>query len=51
VRTAVLGGVRDVWIVKEGDLVEARFRILRITPVAVEVLDTVSQRALALRWQ
>jgi hypothetical protein len=51
VRTAVISGMGQVFLVKEGDQVTARFRVARIAADAVELIDSSdgSSWRLALR--
>jgi hypothetical protein len=41
-RKVFLSQGEDVFIAKEGDIIDRRYRILRITPVAVEVEDVLN---------
>ncbi len=42
IRTAVLSGLGDVFLVKAGDVIASRFQIVAVGADAVEILDTTS---------
>jgi hypothetical protein len=48
VRTAVISGMGQVFLVKEGDQVTARFRVARIAADAVELIDSSDGSSLRL---
>lgn len=48
VRSAILSGDSDVYIVTEGDLVQGRFTVVGVGADAVDLLDAVTQEALRL---
>jgi len=39
-----LAGDKDVFIAREGEIVDRRYKVVRITPNAVEILDVLSNR-------
>jgi Tfp pilus assembly protein PilP len=51
VRTAIISGEGQLYMAKEGDNVTPRYRVVRISPDVVELLDVIdnSTRRLALR--
>jgi hypothetical protein len=48
VRTAIISGFGDVFLVKEGDNVTARYRVAKISPDAVELTDLTTDTPLRL---
>lgn len=48
VRTAILSGLGDLFLVKEGEPVTSRYRVSRISSDAVELMDSLDQTTLRL---
>ena len=48
VRTAIISGFGDFFLVKEGDSVTARYRVAKISPDAVELTDLTDNSPLRL---
>jgi hypothetical protein len=48
VRTAIISGFGDIFLVKEGDSVTARYRVAKISPDAVELTDLTDNSPLRL---
>jgi hypothetical protein len=48
VRTAVVSGLGDLFLVKEGEVIAARYRVVAVEGAAVELFDTVEQAPLRL---
>ena len=48
VRTAIISGFGDIFLVKEGDNVTLRYRVARISPDAVELTDLTDNTPLRL---
>ncbi|MEQ1869396.1 MAG: hypothetical protein ABL961_05175 [Vicinamibacterales bacterium] len=48
VRTAILSGLGDLFLVKEGETAAARFRVVAIQSGSVELIDTSDERSLSL---
>ncbi len=48
VRTAILAGFGDLFLVKEGEVVTPRYRVSRISSDAVELVDSLDQTTLRL---
>lgn len=51
VRTAVLSGPGDVWIVREGDLVAGRYRVESVESDSVRLADTLGGPPQVLRFR
>jgi hypothetical protein len=51
IRTAIISGEGQLYMVKEGEIVATRYRVTKITPDVVELVDLIdnSVRRLALR--
>ncbi len=43
VRTAIVSGLGDLFLVKEGETIAARYRVVAVETAAVELFDTVEQ--------
>jgi hypothetical protein len=48
VRTAIISGFGDIFLVKEGDSVTSRYRVAKISPDAVELTDLTTNTPLRL---
>jgi hypothetical protein len=48
VRTAIISGFGDIFLVKEGDSVTLRYRVAKISPDAVELTDLTDNTPLRL---
>jgi hypothetical protein len=48
VRTAIISGFGDIFLVKEGDRVTSRYRVAKISPDAVELTDLTNNTPLRL---
>jgi hypothetical protein len=48
VRTAIISGFGDIFLVKEGDSVTSRYRVAKISPDAVELTDLTNNTPLRL---
>jgi hypothetical protein len=48
VRTAIISGFGDIFLVKEGDHVTLRYTVAKISPDAVELTDLTDNTALRL---
>lgn len=48
VRTAILSGFGDVFLVKDGETVASRYRVVAVSPGGVELVDSVDQSTLRL---
>jgi hypothetical protein len=48
VRTAIISGFGDIFLVKEGDNVTLRYKVAKISPDAVELTDLTDHTALRL---
>ena len=48
VRTAIVSGFNDLFLVKEGEGVTLRYRVAKILPDAVELIDSLDQSLLRL---
>lgn len=48
VRTAILSGLGDLFLVKEGETAAARFRVVTIRSGSVDLIDTTNERSLSL---
>ncbi len=48
VRTAVLSGLGELFLVKEGEMVGARYRVSKVSSDAVELVDSVDQSSFRL---
>lgn len=48
IRTAIISSPGELFLVKEGDMVTARFRVARIAPDVVELVDVVTDAPLRL---
>jgi len=48
VRTAIISGFGDIFLVKEGDAVTLRYRVAKISPDAVELTDLTDNTPLRL---
>lgn len=48
VRTAIISGFGDIFLVKEGDNVTSRYRVAKISPDAVELTDLTDSTPLRL---
>ena len=51
VRTAVLSGAGDVWIVREGDVVAGRYRVEAIGPGSVRLADLLGGAPYVVRFR
>jgi hypothetical protein len=48
IRTAIISGFGDLYLVKEGDSVTSRYRVAKISPDAVELTDLTDNTPLRL---
>ncbi|HEX7793085.1 MAG TPA: hypothetical protein VF456_01980 [Vicinamibacterales bacterium] len=48
VRTAIISGFGDIFLVKEGDSITSRYRVAKISPDAVELTDLTDNTPLRL---
>lgn len=48
VRTAIVSGPGDVYLVKPGDLIRAQYRVEQVSSDAVQLLDTASNQPITL---
>jgi hypothetical protein len=48
VRTAVLSGLGDLFLVKQGDTAASRFRVIAISQTGVELVDSADQSTIRL---